>query len=35
VANLIHEVLVELDPQYPQPDLDIAHEKARLLGKAS
>jgi PPK2 family polyphosphate:nucleotide phosphotransferase len=35
VANLLHEVLVELDPQYPQPDLDIAHEKARLLGKAS
>jgi PPK2 family polyphosphate:nucleotide phosphotransferase len=30
VAHVLHETLIDLDPQYPQPDLDIEHEKTRL-----
>jgi PPK2 family polyphosphate:nucleotide phosphotransferase len=30
VAELLRETLEELDPQYPQPPLDIAHLKQRL-----
>ena len=32
VAHVLHETLVDLDLQYPEPDLDIEHEKARLKG---
>jgi PPK2 family polyphosphate:nucleotide phosphotransferase len=34
VSHLLRETLIELDPQYPQPDLDIEHEKARLQGRS-
>jgi PPK2 family polyphosphate:nucleotide phosphotransferase len=30
VAELLRETLVELDPQYPQPDLDVPRLRARL-----
>jgi PPK2 family polyphosphate:nucleotide phosphotransferase len=30
VAELLHETLAELDPQYPRPDLDVAALRARL-----
>jgi PPK2 family polyphosphate:nucleotide phosphotransferase len=31
VAQILLEVLVEIDPQFPQPDFDIAELRARLL----
>jgi polyphosphate kinase 2 (PPK2 family) len=30
IAELVREVLTELDPQYPQPDLDVPALRARL-----
>jgi hypothetical protein len=30
VAELLRETLVDLDPQYPQPDLDVDALRARL-----
>lgn len=30
VSELLREVLEEIDPQYPQPDLDVEHLRARL-----
>ena len=30
VAELLRETLAELDPRYPQPDLDIESLRARL-----
>ncbi len=32
VGRILLETLTELDPQYPQPDLDIPALKARLMG---
>jgi len=30
VANVVHETLARLDPQYPKPDFDVAAERATL-----
>ena len=32
VSHLLHETMVELDPQYPQPSYDLDVERARLKG---
>ena len=35
VADVLRETLTAMDPSWPGPDFDVAHERARLTGEVS